>query len=158
MWCANTLSQSSQLEPLVQYTETSFCSSGVTWWFMKCQTPCLWRIPAFTSVFPVFNSVSWWHTVPVSLEAVLWALWQRVEGRFTPWRKGNKATNEKSEQNGSVSHCALPLWHPRWSHLRGGGWLCSVGTSPPLPFQFSPVDLRTKVDSQFCISRNFFLF
>lgn len=112
MWCANTLSLSSQLAPRVQYTRPVFVRAewhGDLW---SVKPPCLWRIPAFTSVFPVFNSVAWWHTVPVSPRNGSGALWQRTEGRATLWKKGNKAMNEKSGQKGKVSHRALSVWHP----------------------------------------------
>lgn len=101
MWCANTLSLSSQLAPRVQYARPVFVRAewhGDLW---SVKPPCLWRIPAFTSVFPVFNSVAWWHTVPVSLEMVLgpcgkeWRvppferretkLWMRNQGRRGKW-------------------------------------------------------------------------
>lgn len=103
MWCANTLSPSSQLAPRVQYARPVFFVRA-EWhgdlWSVK--PPCLWRIPAFTSVFPVFNSVAWWHTVPVSSEMVLgpcgkeWRvvppferretkLWMRNQGRRGKW-------------------------------------------------------------------------
>lgn len=112
MWCANTLSLSSQLAPRVQYARPVFVRAewhGDLW---SVKPPCLWRIPAFTSVFPVFNSVAWWHTVPASPRNGSGALWQRTEGRATLWKKGNKAMNEKSGQKGKVSHRALSVWHP----------------------------------------------
>lgn len=118
MWCANTLSLSSQLAPRVQYARPVFVRAEWHSDLWSVKPPCLWRIPAFTSVFPVFNSVAWWHTVPVSPEMVLGPCGK--ERRVGPpfGKKGNKAMNEKSEQKGKLSHCASSVWHPLYQTLR----------------------------------------
>lgn len=128
MWCANTLPQCSQPEPRVQSTRPVFVRAewhGDLW---SVKPPCLWRIPAFTSVFPVFNSVAWWHTVPVSLEMVLWALWQRTgRGSFHPSKEGKQSYEwEVRTERESESPCFVtvaPTSHfltPRRPHCLPG--------------------------------------
>lgn len=68
---------------------------------------------------------------------VLWALWQRTEGRFTPLKKGNEAMNEKSEQSEKESHCALSPWHLFIDHTSEVGQVAvQWGGSPsPIPVE-----------------------
>lgn len=91
--------------------ENGFCYTGVTRWFMKCQTLLPLKNSGLHICLSCLFQLSWWHTVPISPGMVLWTCgkWM-VEGRFPPFWGGKQAMNEKSGENGKVSHCALSLW------------------------------------------------
>lgn len=146
MWCANTLSLSSQLAPRVQYSRPVFVRAewhGDLW---SVKPPCLWRIPAFTSVFPVFNSVAWWHTVPVSPEMVLgpcgkeWRVVPPFERRETKLWMRNQGRRGKWVT--MLCLCGTHSIRPR------GGTAGPVqrGGDTAAPLQYSPAHLRGKAN------------
>lgn len=69
---------------------------------------------------------------------------------FTLFKKGNKAMNEKSGQNGKVSHCSLSPWHPLYhtSEAPGGS---ALWRGILLSHSSSVLLLSLKVNSPFCL-------
>ena len=72
-------------ESLSTVHENSFCCTGVTRWFMKCQTLLPLKNSGLHICLSCLFQLSWWHTVPVSPGMVLWTLWQMNGGSFPPF-------------------------------------------------------------------------
>lgn len=147
MWYANRPHQQVHCEQAWSTVhENSFCYSRVTQWFMKCQTLLPLKNSGLHICLSCLFQLSWWHTVPPSPGMAVWTLWQ-MTGELFPPKKGNKAMNEKSGENGKMTPCALSLTGLHLSTPHGAHAVLRVqrGREAFLHRCFSSGGLRTKM-------------
>lgn len=107
-------SKSSERTPRVQ-SRRPFCV--VAAWhrdLWSVNPPCLWRIPAFTSVSRVYFCCPGDTLSFINPEMALEAAWPMDGGMFL--KGGNKAVSEKWGQKGKASHHPVTV-RPSSSHL-----------------------------------------
>lgn len=140
-------SKSSERTPRVQ-SRRPFCV--VAAWhrdLWSVNPPCLWRIPAFTSVSRVYFSCPGDTLSFINPEMALEAAWPTDGGMFL--KGGNKAVSEKWGQKGKASHHPVTV-RPSCSHLASSSDAEERGGLPAFGFDASQHESPWTALSSWC--------